>query len=471
MKTKRLFRPDSDLIRRGNDGTWIPYEDVINSSVMLSLESRDQRERNEFDAASDSSPAGTTRVGSAFLVTIPFTARNYADSYTHSYIVTAAHCAFGANYSPMNLIEEGNWMGGQGGSSYRLPKDDWRLTKQEDLRDGEDRVDLAFQRYRGPSYSGFIIGKATCAIPIGDLVDIERHEYDSHPPLGLETATVGLLSHFNYSDRIEPAMLFGRLVLAPTGPVLGRNEEYESLFFVESSAAQGMSGAPVFARTGDPDRDAQLIGVHVGHYLIDGNTQARQIGFTQDSRIGLVVPISRLHDMLYSPEQVADREQVEAEVISSPWRFLDRRHRERTGISCMPEYYSNMTDYEDEHPLLEDNYLFINPSETSGQSDWWNQTSVGILASIPAVRHYVESYFGEVTWRGNSASGNGRLTDGTPFYTVGHVNGTNRLEALTVGFEEDAGPSPSESRENCCRALADQFGWICISSLADERIA
>ena len=130
-----------------------------------------------------------------------------------------------------------------------------------------------------------------------------------------------------------------------------------------------------------------------------------------------------------------------------------------------------MTDYEDDYSLLEDRYLFINPSQTRGQHDWWNQTSVGNLDSISIVRGGVDTFIGRVDWRGNSASGNGRQADGTPFYTVGHVNETNGLEALIVVFEEGAGPSTSDSRENCCRALADQFGWICISSLADERIA
>jgi hypothetical protein len=453
-----------------NDRSWIPFEAIVNSSLILSSGSEDGRAPGDATTREEMTEIRGPRVGSAFLVTVPFESSRWNDMYCHTYVVTAGHCAYDSHFSPRDLIMEGNWMGGQGGSYTLLPKEDWRLTRHENLRNGEDWVDLACQRYRGPSYSGHIIGKSTYAVSVDDLIDLERVDYDSHPPLGIETVTVGLLSHISNSDRIEPAMLFGRLAVAPLGPIQGRYGRQESLLLVESNAAQGMSGAPVFVKAGERGSDVCLLGVHVGHFLDRSHGQGNEFGFAQHSRIGLVAPAARLHDLLYSADLVAERRMVEEEVEGASWRFLDPRHRQRFGVSIVSEQFHDLAIYGHIHPLFEERYLFINPSKLDGVGDWWNRVTVGHLEKVNVVRSLVTRYLGAVTWRGDRASGGGLLADGTVFDVEDFVNASGRIEALIVDFGDSLGPSARQSREDKCTALADHYGWVCISLLADERV-
>lgn len=440
-------RYDVGLIRRGPQSAWIPSEDIIDSSLILSHVSKAGKEE---------------RVGTAFLVRVPF---ENDDSYEHIYIVTAAHCVMDSHFVPRSMWAEGNWMGGQGSAKSRLSAEGWSILKYQDLADPAERVDLALRRYTGPAYTGHLIGRTTRAIRIDQLIDVRRTDFDDAAPLGLETATVGLLLNYRESARAEPAVRFGRLSLVPFESVPTVGGQRDVVYLVESNATHGMSGAPVLVKDDGDEREFALLGVHVGHYL---ETDGREVTMSH-SGLSRVVPAPFIIDLLSTDEVVTERERVEARHAELPWRMKDRRHRERNGVVFAEELFINEDFYLDEYPLKPEVLLVVTDPPNSKVQDWWNVGDVGDLGSSSEVAHTLEKWTGRLTWWRAGESGYGSSPAG-PFEFEMYLNAKGGVTALNLTFEDES-PDITDKHEDVVRAIADCLGAYAIAPRTGERIA
>ena len=312
------------------------------------------------------------RVGTGFICTVPFDEPADGDnSYVHAYATTALHCVMDmASLQLRKVAVEFRWMGSQGGARVDLGNDEWTFMSPGDLPDGEDWVDLAvIPMSRG--YTGIVIGRALGAISIDRFI-AEDAEWNMQ--IGSPVATIGLFNFYSGTERaLESIARFGKIAMLPDHPVRGANDRSMRTYFVESHAAEGMSGAPVFLD--ENERDPSLLGVHIGHAPSFNGTS--KIGDSQLSHSGvaLVAPAYLLRRLLNSEHLVEKRRETEEECSRAPWKFLDRRHRERRGVAFKEETFADEHDYLDEHPKVFA-YLFLKPGPQASfvkhESDSWN---------------------------------------------------------------------------------------------------
>lgn len=440
-------RVDGDLERHISPN-WVPPKEIRDVPIMLAV-------RN--------SSGALERVGSAFLVRIPFAG---SEEFEHVYIVTARHCVMSASFAPRALVAEANWMGQQGGSWHDISANGWTTLTSEHV---EFPVDLACRPYTGPSYSGHVIGRANWAISYESIVDCRRRGYEDDVPIGLETATAGLLIYHRSSSQIEPAVLFGRLALVPYE--LPQSDSWPAdIYLVEGNATSGMSGAPVFIRDDEEQDGLALLGVHVGHYQEqsgDGTVLSSHSGLTT------VVPAPYILNLFEAAPSVMHREHVVEAYKRAPWRFLDRRHRERNGLAYAQERFPNETWYLEDHvPTRE--YLFIveasRSSEYNDVKDWWNEVDVGTLGTLDEVLQAFSKWIGDITWWTPNESGRGESLDGE-FMVKLYCNSHGEPEALHLVYEMgDAVTWADEDETMRCVNFANSMGWTVIGQPNDERI-
>lgn len=352
------------------------------------------------------SDAQGQRRATGFIVTVPFEELIDGRMYLHAYLVTAKHCTTTKMGERWPLIAECSWMGEQGMMRLELDSESWDSMPIDELGPKEDWVDLAVRPLTGGLYSGAVIGRAVRAVELKNLLDIRRESYGEYAPIGLETVTVGLLQFVPGSNQeVEPMAHFGRLAMVPLSPVAGSWGRMEA-YLVENSASAGMSGAPVF--TSVQPNQYKLLGVHVGHF----NEALGPVSVAQKSiwhsRIGLVAPASKIRDILERETARARRKDIENTARAAPWRFLDRRHRERNAV-CWPErFFEDMGEYW-ERTIKTREYLILRPKnfdlEWDGNKDLsifgdpWNEVAIDPLGSIEDVIRSLSAIDEAVVWQ------------------------------------------------------------------------
>ena len=359
--------------------------------------------RKGVDTSTD--PEG--RIATGFIITIPVDASTDEEfSYQHAYAVTAMHCAYSHSSGNRKLVAESPWMEGQPIVPGTLPEFNWRylradelLTSEDDKRNlpDEDWVDLAVQASNLPNYSGIVIGKSLRAVPVESLL-VRQKEYPNEL-LGAETTTVGLFHYYRGTDDvIEPIVRFGRIVMEPVSTVRGALGKMQ-VILIESLAAEGMSGSPVFVNA--DERNPLLLGVHVGHAPVFApkGGASKQVG-SGHSGVSLVAPADKLLQLLEVEDLRAERARISDLVDSSPWRFRDRRHRERAHLTLTEESFLDEDDYREEHPDTF-RFLLLRLRDTARPQvhDFWNAADVAALGNTISIRALVEKFFSTIKWR------------------------------------------------------------------------
>ncbi|MFF3038907.1 trypsin-like serine peptidase [Arthrobacter citreus] len=353
------------------------------------------------------------RVATGFVVTVPFSRSIGGREYLHTYVVTARHCTSGKNGYPHKLTAQCSWMGDVGIQSADLDPGHWSTIKLDELCQDDEWVDevwidVAVQRLNTGLYSDEAVGRSLRAIRSDQFLPFRRDLYSDVAPIGMPTLTVGLLQ-FVPGDpmRLEPMAHFGRLAMVPVGTVEGSWGQMAA-YLVESSASQGMSGAPVFAQL--ENGEYRLLGMHVGHFqeqqephIAKPNHEGQLLqarddqhanvqSFRMHSQVVLVAPAYKVFQILNAQPVRDSQEQVEAAVQKGGWRFLDSSYRQRAGV-CRPEArYINLKEYEASHPY-DRHFLIFRPTNEQWPSERrsdegfesWSELDVEVLGTVDAV--------------------------------------------------------------------------------------
>lgn len=382
------------------------------------------------------------RLATGFIVTMPVdTPPDEEYSYQHAYAVTARHCAFSDASGTRTLGAESPWMDAQPLTIGKLPGDQWRHLRADDLlaHDDPERnlpdeewVDIAVQPSSLANYSGVVIGQSLRAVPYDSL--LIRAANQRGELLGAETASVGLFHYYRGTDKaIEPIIRFGRVAMEPVSTVRGAEGRMQAIF-VESFAAQGMSGAPVFVDTGL--REPALLGIHVGHapeFSPRGTVADANVGH---SGISLVAPAEKLAQLLGVEDLKHERRRIASAVIDSPWRFRDRRHRERAHLTLTEEAFLDVEDYLNEHPPAF-RFLLLAPRDSPRPAipDYWNALDVVTMGETEPVIDIVAEFFTQIKWRESHyrSIGWGTWRDGAVYASVSlYRDGAGDVEAVLV---------------------------------------
>lgn len=341
----------------------------------------------------------------AFIMRMPVSAASGQDLYAHAVLVTALHSVLDdrGRVRPA-LTLNFPWMGGQGGASYPLKNLRWDYFTLDQLDDDEDFLDLAAAPLHGIPYTGVQIGRSAVAVHIDGVHHVDAFD------VGAEVCVAGLVSHYSGSlDDIEPALRFGRISMVPRGRLPSHRGAMDALL-VESLATRGMSGAPVFVRSGD---SWMLAGVHTGHFeeraLFSERPPEGEKGDPAGlanapkvhSGLSVVVPVSRVIDVLELDALRSVREEAEQDLRRHAWRFVDRRHRERHAVVLAERHYGDMMEYLDDEDYFAYQILFLRPAgpaELSARIDSWNETQVAPIGSLLRVRALLGQVLPNVRW-------------------------------------------------------------------------
>lgn len=337
------------------------------------------------------------RCGTGFLCSYPFV--HPQDTYpelVHVYVVTALHCVMNMDTAKFReLVAEFHWMEDQS-AEIPLSSKNWVRFEAHEIPRGQDWVDLAVQPLQGGGYTGVIIGRSLRCVPFERLLkDAQVSDQIDGVPIGSELVTLGLFAFYQGSkEHIEPIARFGRLAMIPRESVRGFANNLMRAYLIESHASSGMSGSPVFidSRT----RDMPLLGVHVGHVPSSSTSEER---FIDPSGVSLVVPSDLLVQLLETERLARQRARVEEEYRLHPWRFIDRRHRERRGVAFDEEEFSNMADYLDENTRMF-RYRFLKTYsyiEREDVVDNWNECEVQPLGFQDDIRERFSGLAGEAS--------------------------------------------------------------------------
>lgn len=344
------------------------------------------------------------RMASAFILRVGVHGAPWDRYYSHAYIVTALHAVYDKfRGEPRRGVRlEFPWMEEQGLATVPLDGYQWEFVRPGDLPDQESALDIAVSPLKRAGFTGLQFGRSVRAVDV-DICEIES----DYSLLGRETVSVGLFSqHDGSSDHIEPILRFGRVAATPKNVLNTAFGKVKSIL-VESSSAEGMSGAPVFSRT--RSGDWRLLGVHTGHYnseqeVVGGNAAAT-VGV--HSAVGFVVPANRLlGDIVFGSELRRARGEVSSEIDMFPWRFIDRRHRESRGVVFAEAYFANMVEYAEYGMRGSATYLFYRLRVLDSYDDRfakgdeleWNTDVHAPLGDGGSVLAALEGKCGSVSW-------------------------------------------------------------------------
>lgn len=158
-----------------------------------------------------------------------------------------------------------------------------------------------------------------------DQFELEAQVMQHAVAIGDEVFFVGLFSEHPGTERNQPILRFGNIALMPDEKILvnlGDSTARIRAYLVEARSWGGHSGSPAFVYF-PPDRFGNSISVSValpifllglvqGHYDIKsdvkfiGDVGAGEVAV--NAGIAAVVPAQEIHDLLMSPQVVAERE-------------------------------------------------------------------------------------------------------------------------------------------------------------------
>lgn len=379
------------------------------------------------------------RVATAFICTMPFQVAQDDDlELTHAYLVTALHCVLDARSGQYrNLRVEMPWMEEQPLAVCDLPADNWVHFTMDEMPPGEDWVDVAVQPLTVDAYHGRVLGRATNAVRLDQLASKVEAGYDN-PLIGAETTSVGLFHYYRGSaDHVEPIPRYGRLLHVPLLPVDGAEGKMRA-YLVESLASSGMSGSPVFV---DGDRfgadEPVLLGLHVGH--------AREHSGGGHAGVSLVAPSWKLRALLDMDRLESGRRAVEANFTRSPWRFRDRRYRQRKGVAFKETHYLDLADYEEEHPFRHE-YLFANVRDDAQDpeiymvTDYWNEWAIREpLGDVARVKETLVTEIASLRWRSRyrDVMGWGELDDASEASVKLYLGESGAVDVVVIELERE----------------------------------
>jgi hypothetical protein len=148
--------------------------------------------------------------------------------------------------------------------------------------------------------------------------------------IGDEIAVVGLFTRFWGQKRLFPIVRTGNLAMLPTERVPARNFEPMDVYLAEGRSIGGLSGSPVFIRQtvnlmlkGEDGSDIPfaglgqlyLLGMMHGHWELPASFTKGENAEAVNMGISMIVPIDKINEIIYSPEMIAMRGEVEQELI------------------------------------------------------------------------------------------------------------------------------------------------------------
>jgi hypothetical protein len=156
------------------------------------------------------------------------------------------------------------------------------------------------------------------------MVATENVIREHHIGVGEEVAIIGLFRSHHGHERNVPIVRIGNIAAMTEEPVKTKEYGYVDAYLIEARSVGGLSGSPVFVNMA-PTRIVEgrttftkgsqfyLLGLMHGHFDIrnlNDDTVVEDAGGNINTGIGVVIPVSKITDIIYEPERVKERRRL-----------------------------------------------------------------------------------------------------------------------------------------------------------------
>ena len=249
--------------------------------------------------------------GTGFLVSVKGENEN---AFLH--FVTAKHVADAVEHGPF-VIGMNRVSGGKAVLEYESAK--WFYHPTE-----PDVVDVAVTIFALPELAEINVHY----IPLTAFATVERIE-EYAIGVGDDVNSIGLFTRFSGSTRHEPIVRSGTIAMMPKDRVPVKGFQPMEAYLVEGRSIGGLSGSPVFARhtvgtvgtTGKGERiisyglgPALLLGLVHGHWDLPLDFHNTEQSEAVNMGISIVVPAKKILEVLYHPELIQMRQNIDKEI-------------------------------------------------------------------------------------------------------------------------------------------------------------
>jgi hypothetical protein len=258
-------------------------------------------------------PDNVTYGGTAFIVTVP---GEYSGSF--AYLVTAKHTLDAIGNRP--YVVRANTKDGR---SVIISGEGTEWTFHPD-----PTVDAAITRFGVPEEANL----DWRSIPVADFLT-DQHISDYRIGAGDEVVMTGLFTEVEGRHKNLPIVRMGNVALIPSEPIPFNNELIDA-YLIEARSIGGLSGSPAFVSSTVlipwPNKDpndktphycwvpgkAFFLGIVKGHWQVPAMRSLNEVEKV-NMGISVVVPAKKIREILYLPEQVEMRREIEKEELQS----------------------------------------------------------------------------------------------------------------------------------------------------------